>query len=240
MLIPIILLQILIFAGLVFFLRQILTKDVGQATQHLKQQEEETAKKEQELKAKLQDTEKYYEETLKKANDESGLIKTQAIKEIHEARERILEQARTQSEEIIQRANKTSEQLRENVLTDLGKKTLLAASELLRNALPPAFRRKIHDDWVEELLTSELAALDRMHLPEGLGSVELKTAFPLTPQEKGALKSKLKARLKKDLEIHEVTDSTLVAGVVVTLGGVVLDGSLANKIRDVAEKHAGG
>jgi hypothetical protein len=238
MLIPLILIQTLIFAGLVFFLRQILTKDVRLATQHLKQQEEEYAKKEAELKKKLSESQTYYEETLKKANDETGLTRTQSTREIQELRESTLEASRTQSEEIIQRANKTAEQIKLELTSNMEKKALHYACDLIQEALPVSLQKTIHIQWLKELVASKLDALDRMHLPEDLKEVEVKVAFPMGAEERTQLKKKLKEKLKQDVEIKEVEDLEIIAGMVICVGGIVLDGSLASRIRGIAHKHA--
>ena len=239
MLTAIIVLQIIIFSGLIFFLRQILTKDVRRATQHLEQQEEEYEKKEAELKKRLSESQSYYEEMLKKANDEASLVRTQSLKEVQEVRDKTLETARVQSEEIIRRANKLAEQLKLELTSGMADQALERACSLIQEALPVSLQKAIHTQWVEELVSSDLGTLDRMHLPAAVKEAEVKSAFPLTQEQQAQLKKRLKEKVKKEIEIKEVREPRVVAGLVVSIGGIVLDGSLTNRIREIARKNVG-
>ena len=62
----------------------------------------------------------------------------------------------------------------------------------------------------------------------------IKSAFPLSDKQQNSLSKKLKEALGKDIEIKEESDPSVVAGLVIILGSLVLDGSLKNKIQEKA------
>ena len=62
--------QLLVFGGLAFLLRQILTRHIIGATDHLQQLSQNYAEKEQKAQKALDDAEQYYQETQTKAQED--------------------------------------------------------------------------------------------------------------------------------------------------------------------------
>ena len=103
------LIQLLVFGGLALLLRQLLTRNITGATAHLQQLSHDYTKKEEQATKRLEETEQYYQKTLVKAQEEIHQLKAQFEKETQEAKDKILKQAHIESEEIVQRANKTKQ-----------------------------------------------------------------------------------------------------------------------------------
>jgi F-type H+-transporting ATPase subunit delta len=68
------------------------------------------------------------------------------------------------------------------------------------------------------------------------------SAFPLSAAQRQALTRWLSERIGRDITLSEQVDERLVAGLTITLGSLVLDGSLASKVRQAARRahHASG
>ncbi len=64
----------------------------------------------------------------------------------------------------------------------------------------------------------------------------VRTAFPLTKEESDKLTALMTQKLNRGIKIEEVVDSTAIAGIILLFGTLILDGSLANYVRDAAEK----
>jgi F0F1-type ATP synthase delta subunit len=50
------------------------------------------------------------------------------------------------------------------------------------------------------------------------------------------LQRRLKEKLGREIRLSESTDERLVAGLTITLGSLILDGSLASKVREAARQ----
>ena len=61
--------------------------------------------------------------------------------------------------------------------------------------------------------------------------VVARTATPLAPAQADALKAALKKRFSRDIELDNVIDATVIGGAVIDAGGVVIDGSVAGRLK---------
>ena len=62
------------------------------------------------------------------------------------------------------------------------------------------------------------------------------SACPLNAHQRETLTRRLQEKLGRDIVVHEETDERLVVGLVITLGSLVLDGSLASKVQHAARQ----
>lgn len=61
--------------------------------------------------------------------------------------------------------------------------------------------------------------------------VVARTAVPLAAAQADALKAALKKRFSRDIELDNVIDATVIGGAVIDAGGVVIDGSVAGRLK---------
>ena len=88
----------------------------------------------------------------------------------------------------------------------------------------------------------EIAAGYRALMDEALGRVtgEVRTAVPMTDDEKQRLSARLGRQLGKQVVLEEVVDRTLLGGFVARVGSFVLDGSLDGQLQRMHERLARG
>ena len=65
------------------------------------------------------------------------------------------------------------------------------------------------------------------------------SAVPLTEQQRDRLAAALSAQLGFDVQINVVIDPEVVGGLRVSLGGELIDGTLASRIGDAQRRIAG-
>jgi F0F1-type ATP synthase membrane subunit b/b' len=229
-----ILLMALLFIGLVFFFRKILNRNVISATTHLEQLSAEYAKKEEQIKKQLEETQRQCQEITANAQKDAQQKREDIIKQSHEERERILNEAQQKGEELVEQADKTRQALMGEINHKIEEKALSQAAELLQKALPEHIREEIHHRWLKDLISSSFEQLDRLHIPEGALEAKVISAFALTPEQRAALKAKIKERLGREIGLTEEIDSRVIAGLIVSIGTLVLDGSLRFKIQEVS------
>ncbi|MFH1062052.1 MAG: F0F1 ATP synthase subunit delta [Candidatus Omnitrophota bacterium] len=231
--VSLILLQIFIFGGLAFFLKHLLTRNVTSATSHLQGMIKENTDKKEEMQKKIEQAEKEYAVKIKKAKEEAEQIEKQCRKEIEQERDKIISQAHEQSEELMSRANKTCETILADLDKNVNEKAVARAGELICKVLPEKNCRDIHQEWVKALINEGLNSLDRLRIPDDITRIEVITAFALTEQEKAELHEQLQDHLDLNLVIEETVKKDIVAGIIINIGTLVLNGSFVNKIREV-------
>jgi len=226
--------QILIFVGLIFMFRKIMTQNVVSATKHIDALNQDYARKEQEINRQLEEIKQKSQETLAKARNEAEEYKTQVLKETQEERDGIIKQARSQSEAIIQQADKSRNLLLLEIEERIDKVSIDKACELIECTLPEQFKQDVHTHWVEELIEGGFAQLEHVRMPEEVREIKITSAFPLTEGQRKSLIKKLKEALARDITLEEKVDPKIVSGFIIVIGSLVLDGSLRNKIQERA------
>jgi len=232
LIISLVLFQVFIFAGLIFMLRRMLTKNVTDATRHLEELNQDYTKKEQEVNRQLEDARVKSQNILKEAQEEAEKLKAQIIKESKSERDKILNQARAQNDTIIQQAEKSRQALISELEERIERESVNKACELMQLTLPEQFKQDVHLHWVEELLENGFSKLEHLQLPEDIQEIKITAAFPLTEEQRKDLSKKLKDVLGYETILKEEIEPKVIAGLIITIGSLVLDGSLKNKIQE--------
>lgn len=232
------LIQLLVFGGLALLLRQLLTRNITGATAHLQKLSQDYAEKDQQAKKRLEEAEQYYQKTLAKAQEEIHQLKAQFEKETQEAKDKILKQAHIESEEIVQRANKTKQVILSEIEDRITKEAIEKACELVEDVLSGQFKLGVHSVWVDDLIENGFKQMNQLHIGDDITEAKVTSALPLEKNQRNKLSQKIKSVFKKNITIKEEVDPKIVAGIVITIGNLVLDGSLRGRIREKI-KHVG-
>ena len=233
---PFVLLQIVIFAGLVVVLRKVLSRSATDTAAHLEGLSAEYTRRQEELKKRLEESERQYNEQVAKGKEESQRLVAGAKQEAGALQAKTLEDARQESERIVQQAVETRDALRRDIEREINAKALERANDLIQRALPLSLREELQKRWFEDLFRDGLAKQFERLNGESASEVKVVSALPLTKEQSATLRAKLKERLGKDATITEETDDRLVAGLVLTVGSLVFDGSLATRIQDAMRR----
>ncbi len=226
----IIILQLIIFSGLTFFLKKMMSKNIVSATKHLEGMSKDYEDKEKEVLAKLKEAKEKSRMIVIKANSEAEQFKDKTIKSAESERDSILKQARIQGEELIQQADKARRNLISEVENKIESETIKKACEIIENVLPEKFRLDVHSLWVKNLIDNDFIRLDNLRVPEDINEIKIISAFPLDNDQKDELSLKMKLFLDRGVIIKEEVDPKIIVGIIVFIGSFVLDGSLKNKI----------
>lgn len=223
-----------IFGGLILVLRKVLSQNVSLATRHLEELNDDYAKKEADLKRQLEDVRQKAEEIIRKAHEEAAQAKAQLMKDAEAQKAKLLQETHTQAEELMRQADKSRQLLLDDIKDRIAREAVDKACELIHDTLPEQFKLKVHEHWIEELMGSGLEQLERLKIPEDVKEVKITAAFALEENQRKNLTGKLKDALNKDITLKEEIDPRVVAGFIIHIGSLVLDGSLKNKIQERA------
>jgi F0F1-type ATP synthase delta subunit len=90
--------------------------------------------------------------------------------------------------------------------------------------------RGIHQHLIDELV-EEIGGADGHRLPAAVETAEIVVRFPLTEPQKAQIIRMLSAKMGRPVSIKETIDNDIIAGMVMRLDNVILDGSLRAKLR---------
>lgn len=234
---PFLILQVVIFAGLVAVLRRVLKHSATDTAAHLESLTAEYTRRQEELKRRLEESETQYTEQLSKAKAEAERIIAEAKQAAASSQAKTLEEARLESERIVRQGIETRDALRRDIEREIDTRALERACELIQRSLPRSLREDLQKRWFEELFRDGLAKqFERLKTEEAANEVKVVSALPLTKEQQTFLRTQLKERLGREVTVTEQTDDRLVAGLTMTIGSLVFDGSLASRIQEAMRK----
>ena len=233
---PLLLFQLVAFVALVMWLRKLLSRNLMDAASRLQGLNAEYSRRYEELKQHLGEAEQQYKEQMTRAKAEADRLVAQARQEAESSRTRLLDEARTESERIMQQALESRDALKQELERDIDARAIERACKLVQEVLPGQLRREVQSYWLDELIQHGLAQLDGVKTGNGVSEARVVSVFPLNDAQRRTLREHLKQQLGRDVVINEEADERLVAGLTITLGNLVLDGSLAAKLRDAVRR----
>jgi len=230
-----IILQIFFFGGLLFLLRYVLTRNISKATGRLHELSKDYAAKEEEANQILQNAQREAKSLLAKETQAAAETKGKLIAEAQEQKDQILKEANQKGAEIAEKAQRNADFLRKELENKIDQSAKEKVHALIRKSVPKDFLENVHQQWVNG---SDKGAFDlkNLKLPEKIKEAKVSSAFPLTDQQQGDLKKKLKKRFGTDIALKVSVDPALIAGFVIAIGSVVVDVSLKYKIQKTMQE----
>ena len=231
---------VLFAGGLMVLFRQVTVREMARNTAHLQALSQEYLKKQEELKQRVAESDRRYHEQLDMAKTEMERMRTQAVQEAEATRQQIIAQARQESEEFIQKAMESREALKREIEESMQRRITEAAQQLARETLSTELRGVVQAQWLNDLIDRGLADLPPLNSREGIREAQVVSAVALTEEQRKRLQQRLNAVAGGTLKIQETVDAALIAGMTITLGHTVLDGSLRSRLEQASRQGHNG
>ena len=224
---------LVISAGLIFLLRHFMGRYAATTTAHLQTLSQDYLRKQDELKKRLEDAERHYQDNLTKTQEEARQLRTQAVTDAEAAKGQILTEARQEAEHLMQQAVQARETIRQELDAAAEAKAIEQACALLHQVLPQLLRETTHTVWLDDLLARNGLLKDGApSVKEPVTEARVASAFPLTAAQRQRLTERLRQAFGTALTLTETVDASLIAGLIITVGHLVVDGSLSSKLRE--------
>jgi F0F1-type ATP synthase membrane subunit b/b' len=224
--------QIIIFGAVIFFLRKIMLGSTESAVSRLNESYEEVNKKKEELAEKLKKTEEEYQNKKKEAEDIVRKMKDEAEKEIVEKSDSMLKKAHAEAEQIVVDAVAAKDGMREEVKKEEQVKLVDFCQDIISNV----FKDSIDD--VDKVLSEnflkDFQGMDNAQLPSGIKEIEVVTRSGCSDAYKPKILENVSSTGSPNIAIKDIKDESILAGLILRFGSLVLDGSLIGKIKDAS------
>lgn len=230
-LIPMIILQVVTFAALVFVLRKLMYSASAEEAGRLKQMEEEYLRRTQDLAAKMDAVDKEYRAKVTVAEDEARRLKEDAKVESEKIKEESLTKAHDESERIVNQAVNTRSKIRQELEAQMLDKALELSRTLISKVIDSKHQKLLHIGLIDELI-DELDKLDGAKLAVAPDKGEVTAPYELGKDTLEKISSAISKKAGRKVQLTEKTDKALAAGAVIKLGSIVIDGSIAGRLKD--------
>jgi F-type H+-transporting ATPase subunit b len=227
-----ILIQLVTFILIVLFLRWLLYSHVSRALKKLHRLNQQNLAKEKALKDELERAKKQAENEIARGKEKANSIKKKIKVESEQEAEKIVDTARNEAKRIIEEGKRASQLKVNEMASKMEEKAAYLALDIVRYVLSEDIKESLQKQIVDEVI-SEIDTVSPEKLKVKDGAMELISAFELEAKQKDKLKSILSSKLNKDISFSSRIDKTVVAGMILRSGGIVIDGSMKNKFKKV-------
>ncbi|MFV0504130.1 MAG: ATP synthase F1 subunit delta [Lachnospirales bacterium] len=90
--------------------------------------------------------------------------------------------------------------------------------------------KKNRDEDLEDILH---VFVERAEGSLGITTAEITTAVEISEERKNAVKEKIESKLNKKVNMKCIIDKDIIGGLVVKVDGIILDGSISNKLQSM-------
>lgn len=229
MALQLIIIQVVTFICLIIVLRLIFYRQLNSALVRLKGLHEENIKTEEKLKKELDVIKKQRDAELAMARDEAA----QLVKDAREKADRLnsdsQQQAQLQIRQMLEQS-KQKLQVMENELNAQFEQTVVKMAERLFLLIFSGQSRQGLQHVLTLELIDEISNLSPEMFPKQAGAAQVRCGCPLSGDECAMLKEILDEKTSGTVELSEVADESIIAGLIIQIGPLTLDGSLKNRL----------
>lgn len=193
--------------------------------------------KAEQLADDMRKAEAAHKQKVEEAEAEIRELRNSVQEEAGQERDDVLVKAREESDRIISTAMTVKDKIREELQKESLKKSIDCGCELIRGVLNKENMKWFHDGLVSDVLVAiERVPNERFTSVADQKMVMVTSAQPLAEAKTTRLSQILESKLGHAVTVNCFTDEDLTAGISVKLGSLVIDGTLAGQLRQVAAK----
>ena len=232
MLLNLLIVQTITFIGIFFLLRFLFSRHLNAALARLNILHEENLVKEQQLTDELKRAKEEGEAEIKRAKDAASLIIEESRDEGVKLRSLLEEQAKVQVTKIIADGTVEAQRIKEKCIKETEAHSLDLAMKLVESLLSEKVKENLQKEFILEII-SEIAKLPKEQFSVAADRVKVSSSQALRDDQKEKLQSVLVEKTGNKMIFEEVLKTDLIGGIIVEIGGLVIDGTLKNKLQRI-------
>ncbi len=229
MLLNLLIIQAITFIGIFILLRFLFSRHLNTALIRLNTLHEENLAKEQQLTEELQHAQEEGANEIKRAKEEAGLIIEEARNDSLKLRRELEDQAKIQVTKIIADGNMEAERFKEKSIKETEARSLDLAMKLVESLLSAKEKESMQQEFISEII-SEIAKLSKDQFSMVADRARVSSSQSLRNDQKENLQQILKEKTGREMIFEEILKKDLIGGLIVEIGGLVIDGTLKNKL----------
>lgn len=227
--------QIIIFTVIIVILKRLIFKDTTSAINRLNKIDAMNREKERMLAEKLDQTEKYLEAKKKELEEEEKRLKQEAQRAANQLYEDIVKKAKTEAEDIVKKAQESRNRIKAEAMIEAESRVIDFCKEIMNKVLSNLVQIEINEQIIQEFM-KELEHADLSRVAKDVAKIDIMSGRSVHDDTKKIIKSILENKLGRPVEVVFNEESSLIGGLIIRFGTLVVDGSLAEKLKETSEK----
>ena len=235
-----ILLQMANFIILAFVLTRFLFKPLKTTLQKREKEITEQLDKAESLKVEMESLQLDFEEKTSNLEVEISAQKNEARIVIEQTRQQMLQEVQHQIELLSSQADEVLKQKRAEVIqkhrVDIVELTAKLTEKTLADVLNPQIQQAYWDKFLEQIRKIDLATHIGATNQNREIIAEITTSIPLLEDYKTRLTAILNTAASRPIDLVYIVDSTIIAGAVLRLEDIRIDGSLHGQVQQIQKQ----
>lgn len=232
MTIELIIIQVITFAALIIVLRILFHGQLDAALKRLKHLYEENLVKEEELKKRIQEVEAEREKELAKTRTLAAAIIKDAKEKAEKAGEDVVMKAKDESARVLGYAESESKKMKDDMLSLAHEKAIELSIEMMKATFTEQGREAFQHELLSELI-DEIKKIPKDKFMVKAKKVAIVSSQALKADERTKLTQILKDKMGGGIDIDDSVDKDIIAGLIIKIGSLTIDGSIKNKLRKI-------
>jgi len=232
MLVQLLIIQVITFIGIILLMRFLFARHLKTALDRLNTLHEENLAKEEELNEELKRAKEESQAEIERGKQEAELIIEEAKKEATRQRLALEEESKAQAGKIVEQGKLDAEKLKEKMSKDIQGQSVELASRMISQLLIEADKIALQYQFANEII-EEISRLPKEQFNTKSKDIKITSSFPLLERQRVDLKKVLAEKLGSEPEVKEEIDPKLIGGLILEIGGMVIDGTLKNKLQRI-------
>jgi F0F1-type ATP synthase delta subunit len=233
--IQLIVMQLVVFVVIVIVLKKILLNDTLSAVARLRQVEDDVRKKEETVRREIEEHEREFQARSAEAREKMAREKETSEKELARLRDSMISEAKRESDRIVSEAQLNKERLRREIFEEMTAAALDCSGQIYEMVFSEKIGAAINRQFIDELIEG-LEELDESSVTlEGEGA-EFTSSHPLETDQKRRIEAILLKKFGREIKVSEKVSPNLLAGLIIRIGGLEIDGSLLSRFKEAAEE----
>ncbi|MFH0827707.1 MAG: F0F1 ATP synthase subunit delta [Candidatus Omnitrophota bacterium] len=222
--------QAITFVVVLFLLRFHFSRMLNVSINRLNVLHEENLVKESQLTEELKRAKEEKDAEILRGKEEGASIIEKARGEAASLRVKIEDEANIQAEKIISQSRLELDRLKEKMKAEIKYQSFDLAVELISQVFTEGNNEALQGQFLNEII-EEISKLPREKFLVATHTVKATSSFPLKDEQRENLKNILNEKFGAAVVLNESVDNALICGLNLELGGLIIDGTLKNKLR---------
>jgi len=232
-LLPVVISHVVILVIIIIVIRRLLLGETMSAVDRIRQVEAEVRKKEEGIRREIEEHEKEFARKKAEAEQELQKQREASEKEVGKMRDQVVAEAKKEGERIIDQAKRNEEKIRQQIVQDMEEKTVDYSGQVFKLVFSEQMSDALDKQFIGELLDA-LAQVDSASITVDASAAEVTTSRPLAADLKERIEKLINEKFGVTIKISEKVKEELMAGIILKLGSLEIDGSLLNRFQEAA------
>lgn len=233
--VPIVVVHVIVLIVLAVAIRMMLMGTAGRAVNRVRQVEDEVRKKEEDIRREIEEHERDFAEKKAEAERQLQAHRDEARREAAHLKEKAVAEAKKESQKIIEQATRNEQKIRDQIARQMEDKAVEYGGRIFKLVFSDLLTGELNGLFNNELIDA-LNEIEQGAITVDSGDARITVSHAMADEQRGRLEAILREKFHKDAVIQETVDESLLAGLILKMGSLEIDGSLRNRYQEAVQE----